>query len=81
LRFDRQWANAFMGVLVDRLDRYSTSLEEDRKILEQLLPQHDQTTRRKKMAIQLRIGEKEILREAIERMRDHLSAHGPMPGI
>ncbi|GAM86717.1 hypothetical protein ANO11243_047360 [Dothideomycetidae sp. 11243] len=57
-------ANAYIAVLRARQAEYSTSIEQDRRILADLTP--PQASSRKGVAIQVRLGEKLVLQRALE---------------
>jgi len=59
----RSWQKWLLSVFQNRLAEYPTSLEEDQK-----LPADDNDDRRVVMAIMVRIGEKEILTETINKL-------------
>jgi hypothetical protein len=59
----RSWQKWLLSVLQNRLAEYPTSLEEDQK-----LTADDNDDRRVVMAIMVRIGEKDILTETINKL-------------
>jgi Rubisco LSMT substrate-binding len=64
------WRKWLLSVLETRLSDYQTSLEDDRELLRQSKEQSPSNeTHRKAMAIEIRIGEKEILTQAITKLK------------
>src|ERR1700753_370740 len=63
------WTIWLINVLKGKLSEYPTSLEEDKVLLHQLVDSHlSKENHRKAMAIEVRIGEKEILTQVITKL-------------
>lgn len=71
-------ARILQKVLLAKRAEYATSLDQDRQILADLPPNDSDTSlRRRRMAVQVRIGEKEILQSVLA-MLDPLISDGAM---
>jgi SET domain-containing protein 6 len=70
-------ANALIELISQRLRDYPTTLEEDAVLLRDL--QYQASTeishRRRKMAIQVRKGEKEILKQLLDLLQSYVNQH------
>lgn len=79
-RLDIAQARILQKALQTKQAQYTTSLADDRNILESLPPPnaHEDTTslRRRCMALQVRIGEKEILRDVLAMLDSPVGAEG-----
>jgi SET domain-containing protein 6 len=73
----KSWFALMSAVLKERLKQYKTTISEDEKYLDELIERldggmHDQSTaelRRRIMAVQVRMGEKEVLISALARLQ------------
>lgn len=78
LAMETAQAGLLYKVLQTKQSHYATSLAHDMQLLSSLTsPALEGSSRRLKMALQVRIGEKEIL-QAIQRMLDSLTSNGSL---
>ncbi|KAI9369482.1 hypothetical protein BJX61DRAFT_146780 [Aspergillus egyptiacus] len=82
--FGKPEANLLLDALQRNCARYSTSIAEDQELLAKLNQTEascgplEESSRRLKMAIQVRIGEKEILEDLVSRLRAFLATSDPI---
>ena len=60
-----EWERWLLNVLQNRLSQYATSLDEDKN----LLRRSEGINKRSKIGVEVRIGEKDILTQAIDKLR------------
>lgn len=71
---DRVIYSAIVKALEDRAGQYSTTLEQDLELAEKGKQNGQKALDRKRMALDVRLGEKRLLKEAIEAARNRLNA-------
>jgi hypothetical protein len=63
--FPIEWFKLMQAVVKRRLDHYGAKLQDDIALLQSLEHHGDRRSRRKRQALQVRIGEKEILDQVL----------------